>query len=134
VRIFPDTNVLVSAFLSTGTCYELLHRIIKAPEHDLLIGAFILEETRRKLREKIRAPEELIREFERALISSGENPPTPQILAPVPVRDVDDVWVLASAVSAQVDVLVTGDGDLLELAGRVQGLQILRPRELLNLL
>ncbi len=132
MRVFPDTNVLISAFLSEGTCYQLLQHIISAPEHDLLIGTIVLEETKRKLREKIRAPEEEILAFERALVSIGENHAAPRAAALLPVRDLDDTWILASALASHADVLVTGDRDLLDIAGPVQGLMILRPRALLD--
>lgn len=132
MRIFPDTNVLVSAFLSEGVCYRLIGRIVASPEHELLIGAFVLEETKRKLREKIRAPEEEILVFERALLTVGEDHPMPSAPTPISIRDLDDTWVLASALAAEADVLVTGDRELLDLAGRIEGLAILGPRPLLD--
>ena len=44
--------------------------------------------------------------------------PQPQPAAPsdLSIRDEDDRWVLASAVAGAVDVLVTGDRDLLDVA------------------
>lgn len=51
-------------------------------------------------------------------------PPEPH---PLPIRDADDRWVLASAVAGKDDVLVTGDSDLLEMASR-SPLPIVDPR------
>jgi predicted nucleic acid-binding protein len=45
----------------------------------------------------------------------------------VEVRDRADAWVLASAVAAQADVLVTGDQDLLVLGHRAP-IRLLDPR------
>ena len=53
--------------------------------------------------------------------------------APVSVRDPDDAFVLASALEAQADVLVTGDKDLLVL-GDTAGIRIITPRALLDML
>jgi uncharacterized protein len=46
-------------------------------------------------------------------------------------RDPDDDWVIATARSAGVAVIVTGDKDLLDL-GTVVGIRILRPRAALD--
>ena len=53
--------------------------------------------------------------------------------SPIPVRDEDDQWVLASALAAKADVLVTGDKDLLDVAHEVSGLTITDPRGFWNL-
>lgn len=47
---------------------------------------------------------------------------------PVKVRDPDDAIVLATAIEAGGEVLVTGDDDLLILADQVETLQIVSPR------
>jgi predicted nucleic acid-binding protein len=35
----------------------------------------------------------------------------------LPIRDPDDGWILASAIAGKADMLVTGDQDLLDIAG-----------------
>ncbi|HEV2148491.1 MAG TPA: putative toxin-antitoxin system toxin component, PIN family [Longimicrobiaceae bacterium] len=134
MKVFPDTNVLISAFLSDGTCYRLVRQIITGPEHELIIGEVVLEEAKRKLRRKIRAPEPEIVHFAQVLLGGGLPSPVPDHTGPFEVRDPDDAWVLASAVAAGADVLVTGDRDLLDVAGEVVHLRILSPRELWDLL
>ena len=47
------------------------------------------------------------------------------IVAPAELRDPDDIHVLACAVAARADMIVTGDKDLLSL-GSFQGIPILR--------
>jgi putative PIN family toxin of toxin-antitoxin system len=130
VRVFLDTNVLVSAFATRGLCADVFRHI--AAEHTLVTGEVVLKELRRVLRTRIKLPvrtvdaiEDFLREYEVA--------PKPEKAADVDVRDPDDRWVLASALSAKVDVLVTGDRDLLEL-GRNAPLRILDPRGFWNLL
>jgi predicted nucleic acid-binding protein len=53
--------------------------------------------------------------------------PKPDEPHPLPIRDADDRWVLASAVAGKADVLVTGDSDLLEIAPQAP-LPIVDPR------
>ncbi len=54
MRIFLDTNVLVSAFTARGLCAELLEKIIT--EHHLIVGEFILKELERVLLTKLSIP------------------------------------------------------------------------------
>ncbi len=44
------------------------------------------------------------------------------------MRDSDDEVVLASAIAAEAEILVTGDSDLLDVADKTQILQIMTPR------
>jgi len=46
----------------------------------------------------------------------------------VEVRDPDDEVVLASALSAEAEILITGDKDLLDIAGEVESLRVMTPR------
>jgi len=44
--------------------------------------------------------------------------PKPTKPSPLPIRDPDDRWMLTSAFDGQADLLVTGDQDLLAIAGQ----------------
>ena len=125
MRVFLDTNVLVSAFAARGLCADLLRLVLG--DHALLTGAVNLVELRRVLTERLAAPPEVIALVERAL-SLAEIVPTPSALLPVDIRDADDAWVLASAVAGDAAMLVTGDQDLLVL-GAAAPLPIVTPRE-----
>ena len=59
--------------------------------------------------------------------------PVPQNPSPISVRDPDDALVLASALEAKADILVTGDQDLLELGDKA-GIKIVDPRTLWEIL
>lgn len=134
MRVFPDTNVLISAFLSNGTCYRLVQHLIDRPEHQLIIGEIVLREAKEKLRRKIRAPEAEIETFADLLLSGGLPSPLPDRLLSISVRDPDDGWVLASALHVGAEVLVTGDRDLLDIAAEVSELSIITPRTLWDML
>lgn len=131
MKIFLDTNVLVSAYATRGLCADVL-RVVLA-EHELITAEVVLEELERILTTKIRLPADAVAEI---VSSLREYPvePRPSATGDLEVRDPDDVWVLASALAAGVEVLVSGDPDLLELAGMVTGLQITNPRGLWSML
>ena len=65
--------------------------------------------------------EDLFLEFLQVIVPKPADP------HPLPIRDADDKWVLASAIAGEADVLVTGDADLLEIAPR-SPLPIVNPR------
>jgi len=125
VRVFPDTNVLVSAYMARGLVADL-YRLWLA-EHEIVIGEVVIEELHRLLRERFRVPEPLIAQIMGDL-AQFERVPKPTQPSPLSIRDPDDAWVLASAVVARVDALVTGDQDLLAVADRTP-LPILSPRQ-----
>ena len=124
MRVFLDTNVLVSAFTTRGLSADVLRLVLV--EHELITGEFNLEEFRRVLRTRMGAPAALIDEAEQ-LLREQEVVPRPAEPYPSQIRDPDDAWVLASAVSGAAEVLVTGDNDLLSL-GEEAPLRILSPR------
>ena len=129
MRVFLDTNVLVSAFATRGLSADVLRHILT--EHNLITGEVVLRELRRVLRQKIKLPTSVVDSIEQFL-REYEVVPKPKAPADVSIRDADDKWILASAVEAKADVLVTGDRDLLELRKRLP-IRILDPRGFWNL-
>lgn len=124
MRVFLDTNVLVSAYATRGICADLVRFILA--EHELMTGEVNLEELRRVLRDRFRAPAKLVDAIESEL-RAETIVPRPDEPAAVRVRDPDDRWVLASALAGGADLLVTGDRDLLDVADRVS-VPIVDPR------
>jgi putative PIN family toxin of toxin-antitoxin system len=130
VRVFLDTNVLVSAFATRGLCADVMRLVLA--EHVLVTSEVVLRELRKTLRVKLRLPTETVVAIEEFL-RENEVVPKPSAPSDVKVRDADDRWVLASAVAARADLLVTGDRDLLTLGGR-SPLRIVDPRAFWTLL
>ena len=124
MKVFLDTNVLVSAVATRGLSADVVRLVIA--EHELLTGTVNLAELQRVLRDKLRAPAKTIRELD-ALLRTHTIVPKPATRLEVAVRDPDDAWVLASAAAGVADVLVTGDRDLLDLGKRAP-LPIVDPR------
>jgi uncharacterized protein len=125
VRVFLDTSVLVSAYATRGLCADVLRLILT--EHELLTAEVVLVELERILSTKIRLPPDVVEDVVSFL---REHPvePMPFRLLDVTVGDPDDAVVLASAVSAGADVLISGAPDLLSVAGEVTALRITNPR------
>ena len=131
-----DTNVLVSAFLSrSGTPNQILR--LARRSYQLFISREILEETNRVLHElnvqkRGKLDEEDIQEFLNSLYAVAgvvENLPALQVIE----ADPDDDPILACAVGAQADYLVSGDVHLKQLEA-YEGILIVSPSEFLAIL
>ncbi|MEP6591851.1 MAG: putative toxin-antitoxin system toxin component, PIN family [Gemmatimonadota bacterium] len=130
MKVYLDTNVLVAAFATRGLCADLLHAVLA--EHQLVIGEAALAETQRVLRQKIRLSAAVVAEVDsflrqEATVVTDAKPLT------IKIRDKDDLVILAEALAGEADILVTGDGDLLDIADRAP-LRIVTPRGLWELL
>ena len=125
MKVFLDTNVVVSAVATRGLCADLFHLILA--EHELVLGETVLTELRQVLRRKIGLSGETIDEFETFLRRQAR---VVMVRNAVPATGLDaaDMAVLAEAATAGADVLVTGDRDLLEAAD--SPLEIVSPRGL----
>jgi predicted nucleic acid-binding protein len=98
VRVFFDTNVLVSAFLARGLCADLLRLVLS--EHTLVSSEVVLAELRDVLGRKGRLPAAQIEAIE-AFLPDQPVAPRPQQTLRLGLVDADDEWVLASAVLAE---------------------------------
>ena len=125
MRIYFDTNVLVSSYLARGICADL-YRFAMA-RYEVLTGEVNLAEIKRVLKGKVRATAGQIAVVE-AELRDQTIIPKPAEPFDLPIRDPADRWVLASAVAGQADQLVTGDRDLLTIADQAP-LPVLTPRE-----
>lgn len=134
MRIIIDTNVMLSGLLWQGTPHALLNQarsgtVVLITSPDLLNGfadviqrpkfASILERTSR-------TPAKILAEL-RQLSDIVITSPLPEPVC----RDPDDDAVLACAIAAQVDAIVSGDDDLLTLK-QFQDIPILTPAEALQ--
>ncbi|TVQ67391.1 MAG: putative toxin-antitoxin system toxin component, PIN family [Balneolaceae bacterium] len=131
MKIFTDTNVLVSAFTARGLCADLLEVILS--DHQLMTGEVVLDELRRVLTTKLNVPEKDVSEVIQFLRGYHVEP-MPEKPSGIIVRDEDDQWVLESAIQAKADILITGDKDLLVISKNVPGLRITTPRKFWELL
>ena len=130
MRVFLDTNVLVSAFVTRGLCADVVRHVVA--EHELVVAEVVLEELQRVLRQKFELPQQTVRDI-LAFLEEHPIQPKPKSASSIRIRDTDDQWVLASALAAKADVLVTGDDDLLDIKGEITGIVITDPRGFWNM-
>ncbi|HEX8695566.1 MAG TPA: putative toxin-antitoxin system toxin component, PIN family [Longimicrobium sp.] len=127
MRVFLDTNVILSGFATRGLCFDVLELVLAHLDFEFVTGEVILDEVARVAARKFKSsPHRVQRLLE--ILSEYHVEPLPVSLPLVDIRDKSDLPVLASALAAGADVLVTGDKDLLELREKVPGLEILDPR------
>ncbi|MFN2595153.1 MAG: putative toxin-antitoxin system toxin component, PIN family [Actinomycetota bacterium] len=123
MRVLLDTNVLVSAILFGGVPRDVLRAVIDGRIR-IVSSAHLLDELEDILVAKFgfskAAAVETRSELE-VLADLVEPPDVPKVC-----RDPDDDHVLAAALTGRVDLIVTGDRDLLVLEW-YNGLEIVTP-------
>lgn len=126
MRAVFDTNVLVAAFVSEGICSKLLTRGRKR-QFQLIISPMILKEFDRVLIKKLSATRNEVRNALQIVSEAIHHIVHPSQSVQSVCRDPDDDAILACALEARADYLVTGDKDLLELKV-FKGIRIVTPR------
>lgn len=126
MRVFADTNFLVSAFASRGLSADVFQLILT--RHELQTGEFNLAELRQVLLEKLKLPAHIAEQAEN-MLRQHHIEPLPKDPSTVEIRDFDDRWVLASALNAKAHILITGDKDLLDVSNQLEEIRILNPRQ-----
>jgi putative PIN family toxin of toxin-antitoxin system len=129
MRLVLDTNTLVSALFWDGNERQVLRKC-KNKEHQLIVSPQILDELTEVLKVKFHVPDDRIKEYIEELILIAE------IVHPVGEihvvkEDPDDDIILETAVVGKVDMLVTGDKNLLKIKD-YRGIVIDRSRKLLS--
>ncbi len=125
MRVFLDTNVWIAAFLTHGSCAELLEHCLK--NHILLTSKHVLQEIDKNLSKKFSFPSKKIKEILLFIQQPSTLVESTRLEKPT-CRDPDDDWILAGIVSGNADCLLTGDKDLLIL-NTFQNIPILKPAQ-----
>ncbi len=137
MKIVIDTNVIIAAFATRGLCNEVFELCLA--EHEIFLSAEIIAEVEKGLLEKIKVPENVVKDIIEFLKSKSENVEikveTKGIMNEIrlKLRDPKDLIVLSTAELSGAEVILTGDKDLLSLKG-FKKIKILAPREFYDLL
>jgi len=123
MKLVLDTNVLIAAFISHGTCNELYEHC--GLQHEIILSGFILDELAAKLtgkfkytRQEVKSVVAVVKLRARVIKKLPSIPPT--------CRDPEDDNIIATAMAGECACIVTGDKDLLEL-GRVGHIRMIAP-------
>jgi uncharacterized protein len=134
VRAVLDTNVVVSALLWNGVPEQIL-QLASEGELELATSPALLAELAgilnrpkfaQKLNEKNASPAEIVALYTQIAKAIEATP-----IEESSLRDPDDAAVLACALAARVDLIVSGDADLQTL-GNYAGIPIVSPAQCLQ--
>lgn len=135
MRLVLDTNVVVSAVIWGGLPYRLLQAATDG-DIELYTSPALLAELRSvlarehlasRLTRQQSSAEQAIRFYGELAISVS-----PLAIPHAVPRDADDDQIIAAALAAQADLIVSGDNDLLSL-GQYQGIAIVMPAQAVQL-
>jgi putative PIN family toxin of toxin-antitoxin system len=130
-RVLCDTNVLVSAFIAGGPPSRVIEAAIDG-RIDLVLADPVLGELERVLTVKLGVEPERVREMRTLLIDLASKRVDAPMQAPEAITgDPDDDVILACAVVAGVELVVSGDRRHLLPVGEHRGVRIVTPQALL---
>jgi uncharacterized protein len=133
VRVVLDTNTLVSAMLSPlGPPRQLLDdaraQVFELCSSPVLIAELLDVMSREKFAKRLAAadltPLGIVGEIRRLAVMAAPTD-VPRVIA----NDADDDHVLACAIAAHADLIVSGDKHLLGLGDNYQGIAIATPAQ-----
>ena len=135
MRVVLDSNVLISALISTGTAPDQLYQAWRRGEIEVLTSPYQIAELdevlrRPRLRKHV-APEEaelIVRNLaSRAVVLE-------QVLVTPISPDPKDDPILAIAVAGEAELIVSGDKRDMTALGHIRGIPIRSPRAAIALL
>lgn len=128
MKLLFDTNVLISTFLAFkegSNCYDVIDHAVEY--HQLYYTPFVMEEFKRVFKEDFHYPESVIDKFATFITTFFTKADTADTVESVS-RDSKDNQILADALRNSIEVIVTGDNDLLMLETH-RGIKIISPKD-----
>ena len=127
MRIMIDTNILISvAVFNSGSLGDVLDFI--GQYHTLVLSSYILDElqevVKRKFPSKRMSVDSFIMKLPFEVEYTPHNLPEHELFK---IRDVKDGPILYSAITSDVDILITGDADFSDI--EIERPEIMSPAE-----
>jgi predicted nucleic acid-binding protein len=94
MKVFLDTNILVSAIATRGLCVDVFRVVLT--EHQLVISKKLLIELERVLAEKIGVPSDVIHSYLELIHQIGLLSKTSKLLN-LDIKDQSDLPIISSA-------------------------------------
>jgi putative PIN family toxin of toxin-antitoxin system len=129
VRVFLDTNVLVSAILTRGLCRDLLRSALE--DHNAVVSRLVVDELMHVLRDKLGISDSDL-EMVLMTLESVEVVKDQGAVLEITGLDSNDEAILAAAHAAKADVFITGDQGILAESHRLP-IDVVSPREFMEL-
>ena len=133
MKIFIDTNILVSAVLSSNNTPQKAFELAVSPPNHGIISQQVLDELISTFQRKFPTQMHKLYYFLTTSLITLEIISVPQKIetTELSIRDTKDRPIYRAAVKAKADIILTGDKDLLESG--ITSPQIMTAREFLNL-
>lgn len=125
MRIFLDTNMLISAVATRGLCADVMREALTS--HELVVCEALISELTRNLKTKIRLSDEMIEGFV-SFLQKDSVSVKPESSITLDGIDMNDCAILSCAIQGNVQLFITGDKKLLDLK-KVEKVVIISPRE-----
>lgn len=125
MKVFLDSNVLISAFISDGNCKKIFIHCMD--NHFLFISEQVKVEFIRFLAKKMKFNVTDSNKALSTMIKIAHVVPDGKLDKPV-CRDKNDDPILASALDAKVDCIISGDKDLFVLK-KIKKIPIVNPSD-----
>jgi len=132
-RLVPDTNVWISAFITPG---GLCDKLVPARGHDdlrFLTSRYLLKEIEEVLHRKFEMPGPVVEARLKYVIQHTQLVESKLVLSVIPACEADN-RVLECAVAGRAHYLVTGDKGHLIPLGHYEGVEMVTPRKMVDLL
>ncbi len=125
MRILVDTNVIVSGLIAKGACFEILEDLVYS--HTPFVTPYVMDECQKVLLHKFHLSKgtvkSLLQTVDRHFKKGKTSTKRPNIC-----RDANDNQILADALINEVDIILSGDKDLLSLE-EYEGIKMIGPKD-----
>ncbi len=125
MKVILDSNVIVSAFATRGLCSSIFE--LSVLTDTIIISEYILNEVERILKKKIHIPHNIVNQIMNYLKETCEIMSYKELPKRI-CRDKDDDNIIALAFSNNINLIITGDKDLLVLK-KYKHISIISPKE-----
>jgi len=130
MRVFVDTNVIISAILFPKTKVAEAFAFI-LQEHQLIISKYVIDELKQVFADKFVDKLEALDKFLDTISYELATVNDPIDIAKYPqIRDKFNLPILVGAIESKSDVLITGDKDFEGID--ITGLKILKPASFID--
>lgn len=131
MKLVLDTNVFIAGFITPSACHHLVQYVMW--HHNVIASEKIVQEVERTLRRKLHFSDAESNAWAELISAQctmiGKLAPFDRQIS----RDKNDDHILALALQEDVDLIITGDKDLLVLK-KYRGAPIVQPKDALKVL